>query len=638
MTRGIKKFYFVFVIVLCLLVSLTSCKKKCEHEYDNACDSTCNLCEEVRDVGEHEFNSADCINAKTCKFCGVTEGEPLGHSPAEDDGDCTTPIKCKICEEVVIKAIEHDFSGNYIYDNTQHWNVCQNDGCLEISEKVNHTPEEDDGDCTTFIRCTICDEILNNVLEHDFSGNFVHDESGHWKVCQNDNCNVTSEKINHTPKEDDGDCTTDILCTSCDEILIKGLEHDFSGNFVHDESGHWKVCQNDNCNVTSEKINHTPKEDDGDCTTDILCTECEEVLIKGLEHNFSGNFVYDETSHWKVCQNDNCEKYDVKTDHTPVLDEGICEHCEYKYDYIYDQNTNNFTVFTAQGLYSWSEYYSFGYNLVLANDITLPSELIFDADNDGVNDSNWDAPSVSGVIEGNGYSIKGLIMRPKSSSNSLGFISDLLENSVVKNLRIENANIRFSGINCGILVSYNDGHIENCSVSGVLEVEGNNVGGITGTNSGTIIACYNEAKIYASDGVLGGIVGQNGIDASIIGCYNTGTISGSDSVGGIVGAYYYGQVVASYSTGKIVAEDSSNLVIGYKNSSLPFDSIYAQVNLENSDVVGVEYCKVIDNEIITWSIAKEEMNKALEDAGYMWRYIDNNNSDATIAPLLLSNN
>ena len=139
MTKGFKKFYFVFMIMFCLVLSLTSCKKKCEHEYDNACDSTCNLCEEVRDVGEHEFNSADCINAKTCKFCGVTEGEPLGHSPAEDDGDCTTPIKCKICEEVVINVIEHDFSGNFVHDESGHWKVCQNDNCNVANEKINHT-------------------------------------------------------------------------------------------------------------------------------------------------------------------------------------------------------------------------------------------------------------------------------------------------------------------------------------------------------------------------------------------------------------------------------------------------------------------------------------------------------------------
>lgn len=40
----------------------------CSHEYDNACDTTCNVCGEVREVGDHVYDNA---NDATCNACGA---------------------------------------------------------------------------------------------------------------------------------------------------------------------------------------------------------------------------------------------------------------------------------------------------------------------------------------------------------------------------------------------------------------------------------------------------------------------------------------------------------------------------------------------------------------------------------------
>ena len=61
-----------------------------------------------------------------------------------------------------------------------------------------HTPEEDDGDCTTAIHCKFCDEITTAAKEHDFTGEWKHDAEGHWHECKNDSCTKRSEKAKHT--------------------------------------------------------------------------------------------------------------------------------------------------------------------------------------------------------------------------------------------------------------------------------------------------------------------------------------------------------------------------------------------------------------------------------------------------------
>ncbi len=55
------------------------------------------------------------------------EIEENGHTPAKDDGDCTTAVDCTVCGKVAVAAKAH-------------------------------TPAEDDGDCTTAVACTECEK------------------------------------------------------------------------------------------------------------------------------------------------------------------------------------------------------------------------------------------------------------------------------------------------------------------------------------------------------------------------------------------------------------------------------------------------------------------------------------------------
>lgn len=487
MARRFKKFYIVFVMVLCLVLCLTSCKKKCEHKYDNACDNTCNLCEKVREVEEHEFNPADCITAKTCKSCGITEGAALGHTGGDDDGDCTTEVKCIRCDEVVVYAMEHNFNGLWQTDDTNH-----------------------------------------------------------WKVCENENCNINNEIVKHT-HEDDNDCTTSVNCLGC-----------------------------------------------------------------------------------------NLELIEAKESHEDLNLDGTCDNCPYKLDYIFDEQTNTYIVYTANGLYEWKNNSWKGANLTLARNIELSSEMKFDLDNDGINDSNWQGVRTSCTIEGNGYSIKGLIMKSTLDKDFVGFITSLDEGGKIKNLRLDSVDINLVGINIGVLTAANRGIIENCSVSGNIYVEGHFVGGIIGLNSGTVIGSYNEATVFATSSHVGGICGQNQDDGNIFACYNLGSISSnSNDVGGIVGILYGGQMSGNYNIGTISGSSHTGFIVGY-NFLTNEETNYSSMSSENVRGETPTSCVIVDGTDITWSIAREEMNKVLAELQVEWYYIDNEGDDSLIRPLTVT--
>lgn len=78
-----------------------------EHAYDNVCDATCNDCGATR-TAPHDYADATCTAPKTCKVCGATDGEALGHEYV--DGTCT---RCGAEEIVGETTVKYDFATNF---------------------------------------------------------------------------------------------------------------------------------------------------------------------------------------------------------------------------------------------------------------------------------------------------------------------------------------------------------------------------------------------------------------------------------------------------------------------------------------------------------------------------------------------
>ena len=287
-----KKLSLILLSML-LIFTLVACGNKCEHTYDNACDATCNECGEVRDVGAHDYNAADCDTAKTCKNCGATDGKALGHTAEADDGNCTTDIKCATC------------------------------GAVVASGKTQHVAHADDGDCTTPVTCTECSSVITAAKSHDFGGAWEKDASGHWHVCANEGCTKTDTKSDHTS---DGAATEEKAekCTVCEYVITPELDHTHEYNVPNkDATDHWIECRcgdkkdvtphsaidDDDCTTADicscgytvrDAKDHTPGKDDGNCKTEIKCTVCGKTAVAGAtDHN--------DTDHDDMCDNPGCQ-------------------------------------------------------------------------------------------------------------------------------------------------------------------------------------------------------------------------------------------------------------------------------------------------------------------------------------------
>lgn len=123
-------------------------------------------------------SDTNCEVPAPCSDCGI-EIQVLEHEPEKDDGDCTTPVKCTICKEVLVPAFSE------------------------------HVLVEDDADCTTPITCVNCDEVFVNAKEHRFTSEWISDDEGHHRTCRNENCEVANEHTPHTLEN--------FMCTVCEK-------------------------------------------------------------------------------------------------------------------------------------------------------------------------------------------------------------------------------------------------------------------------------------------------------------------------------------------------------------------------------------------------------------------------------------
>ena len=184
--------------------------------------STCGY--EYGALADHDYagqpNSyySDAGHAPECKVCGHHD-VLTPHTPDRAEATATDPIKCEGCDYIITPVIGHT-CGNGIKidgkaascetgDGWHDYYKCSgcnkfytDEACTSVIEDLitwklgdgkiaAHTPNADDGDCTTPILCSDC------------------------------GIPITKAKANHTAGADDGDCTTAVKCVDCDKIAIE---------------------------------------------------------------------------------------------------------------------------------------------------------------------------------------------------------------------------------------------------------------------------------------------------------------------------------------------------------------------------------------------------------------------------------
>ena len=138
------------------------------------------------------------------------------------------------------------------------------------------------------------------------------------------------------------DCTKESTCSVCQQTFPAQTSHRFSATWTKDDTSHWKVCENDGCTVTTTKTKHSGT-DDGDCTTPVIC-ECGEVVTAAkAEH------IYDEWksngngTHTRKCITAGCTKVETENcagGEATCKKRAVCTECNAEYGTLNPANHN----------------------------------------------------------------------------------------------------------------------------------------------------------------------------------------------------------------------------------------------------------------------------------------------------------
>ncbi len=166
---------------------------QCKVEADDGDCTTAVACacgKEAAAAKQHAGVITDCTKDTMCTNAGCTKvfeaKKGDDHVAGADDGDCTTAVKCANCEQIVTQA-----AAKHVWDraNCSVDGACTTPGCTQTVTAGTHTGGT--ATCKDKAKCAECGE-----------------EYGELGAC--------------APKADDGDCTTDIKCSVCDKTTTAG--------------------------------------------------------------------------------------------------------------------------------------------------------------------------------------------------------------------------------------------------------------------------------------------------------------------------------------------------------------------------------------------------------------------------------
>ena len=286
------------------------------------------------------------------------------------------------------------------------------------------------------------------------------------------------------------------------------------------------------------------------------------------------------------------------------------------------EDDGSYTVTSADGLMNVAELVNGG-----KTDINITLDKNIDLTGKGWTPigTSFDN-SYKGTFDGGGHTITGLTVT--TNDQFVGLFGYLNRAGMVKNVVMEGIQITSNHMfGCtGGVVGYSWGTIENCSVSG--SVSGTDcVGGVVGSQkAGSIIGCSSSATVKGKH-YVGGVAGEKW--GTMTACYATGNVTleiasqKNNFGGGVVGLNGGSRVLACYATGNVTSTGSStgNVHIGglFGDSYTTVTACYWKNNQERGYKTAPESTKV-DGTYVTWQKAVDAMNTALQNAGSEWRY------------------
>ena len=181
-------------------------------------------------------------------------------------------------------------------------------------------------------------------------------------------------------------------------------------------------------------------------------------------------------------------------------------------------------------------------------------------------------------LDGNGHAIANLFI--ERDLDYAGLFGGIGPTGSVRQLGLVDADVRGRS-SVGVLAGGSDGALSACyatgSVSGTQQV-GGLVGG-NGDDTGTIIDSYATTSV-SGNGAVGGLAGGNW--NTIVGSHATGNVSGTNTVGGLAG-WNGGPIGTSYATGNVFGTISVGGLVGKNSNGGIITSSYAAGNVASAD-------------------------------------------------------
>ena len=302
----------------------------------------CSGCEEVRDKGEHDWNSGVIITAPTETSEGVKEYT------------CNTCGKTKV-DSIPMLNHEHTFELKWTSDDTYHWHAATCGHETEKSGKAEHTwdngiitkeASETEAGVRTYT-CVVCsatktEEIPVLTHVHTYEEGWTSDDTYHWHASTCGHETEISGKAEHT--WDSGVVTkeaseteagariyTCVVCsaTKTEEIPMLTHVHTYEEGWTSDDTYHWHASTCGHETEISGKAEHTwnngvvtkdPTETTaGEKTyTCQVCgkTKIEEIAQLSHTHTFEKGWTSDNAYHWHASTCGHETEVSEKAEHT----------------------------------------------------------------------------------------------------------------------------------------------------------------------------------------------------------------------------------------------------------------------------------------------------------------------------------
>ena len=311
----------------------------------------------------------------------------------------------------------------------------------------------------------------------------------------------------------------------------------------------------------------------------LIVEDGATILIDGAEHkhNTNGDITYiwqDDKKHTKgvACKDCPVGYVTKETESHNYNSQGFCTDCDAyqpanlttdKYDINGDDSKDAVYEISNAGQLYWFAGLVNGTlsgvtqntsaNTVLTKDIVV-NENVLKLDgtvNEGTF-KEWTPitgssnSTYSGIFDGQNHTISGLYFNQEDSYD-VGLFGR--NNGKIANAGILDSYFYGTSKVGGVCGNNYTGTITNCYNTGSVSGLGT-LGGVNGWNTGIITNCYNTGNVSGSSGFVGGVSGYNS-KGTIINSYNAGSVSGLEFVGGVSGINYTGSITDCYNIGNV---------------------------------------------------------------------------------------